>query len=172
VSYIYNMLPKPKAIIVMGVSGSGKTTIGELLSEKTGIPFYDGDDFHPEENIKKMKAGHPLNDDDRLGWLEKINEFCIEQIEANTSCIIACSALKGSYRKILRKDIEKSTEFIYLLGDFKLIEERLAGRVSHFMPIALLKSQFETLQPPKHAITVNIADTPEEIVTEILEQLT
>ena len=89
----------------MGVSGSGKTTIGELLSEKTGIPFYDGDDFHPEENIKKMKAGHPLNDDDRLGWLEKINEFCIEQIEANTSCIIACSALKGSYRKILRKDI-------------------------------------------------------------------
>ncbi|MCM5663554.1 gluconokinase [Galbibacter mesophilus] len=165
------MLNKPKAIIIMGVSGSGKTTIGKLLSEKTGITFSDGDDFHPEKNIKKMAAGHALTDKDRLGWLEEINQFCVEKIKSGKSCIVACSALKGSYRKLLRKGIEKNIEFVYLMGSFELIEKRLAHRGAHFMPLSLLKSQFDTLQPPKHAIVVDIADSPEEIVQEIMEQL-
>ncbi|WP_417444328.1 gluconokinase [Joostella sp.] len=165
------MLQKAKAIIIMGVSGSGKTTIGKLLSKGINISFFDGDDFHPASNIKKMSAGIPLNDDDRLGWLQKINEFCIQKIKSDTSCIIACSALKSSYRKVLRNDLHENIEFVYLLGDFKLIEERLANRTDHFLPISLLKSQFDTLQPPKEAITVDIGDTPEEIVAEIIVQL-
>ncbi|QLE02510.1 gluconokinase [Galbibacter sp. BG1] len=165
------MLKKSKAIIIMGVSGSGKTTIGKLLSERTNIQFRDGDNFHPPENIQKMAAGEPLDDNDRLGWLKTINSYCKQQVEEGKSCIIACSALKSSYRKILRKDIEKNIEFVYLMGDFQLIETRLSGRESHFMPISLLKSQFDTLQPPSHAIVVDIADTPKEIVDEILVQL-
>ncbi|MDG3582336.1 gluconokinase [Galbibacter pacificus] len=162
---------QPIAIIIMGVSGSGKTTIGELLSSKTNIPFADGDSFHPQKNIDKMVAGHPLNDQDRLGWLQEINKFCTKNIKQGKSCIVACSALKQSYRAILQNGIKEQMVFVYLLGTFELIQERLGKRKSHFMPASLLKSQFEALQPPKDAITMDIDNTPTAIVEKIVEQL-
>ncbi|MCX2681385.1 gluconokinase [Galbibacter sp. EGI 63066] len=161
----------PTAIVLMGVSGSGKSTIGKLLSSKTSFPFYDGDNFHPQKNIKKMAAGQALNDDDRQGWLQAINTFCVEKLDNNNSCIIACSALKESYRDLLRNGIEEQVTFVYLMGDFELIKKRLADRDSHFMPVSLLKSQFDTLQPPKDALVVDIGHTPEEITTKIIESI-
>lgn len=158
-------------IIIMGVSGSGKSTIGKLLSEELSIEFYDGDDFHPKENIEKMKAGHPLNDHDRAGWLAAIHDFGHHQIRNQQSCIIACSALKKSYRDLLRKDMQDQLKIVYLEGDFQTIQTRLAQRKSHFMPTALLQSQFETLEPPQNAIRVDLRLSPKEIVKNIVKQL-
>lgn len=153
----------------MGVSGTGKSTIGKLLSQKLGIPFFDGDDFHPEANIKKMASGIPLNDDDRLGWLVALNT--LSKANKNLGAVIACSALKSSYREILRKDMGTNMIFVYLEGNFALVKARMEKRDSHFMPIDLLKSQFDTLEVPKNAITVSIEQSPENIVRAIREQL-
>ncbi|MDV7138623.1 gluconokinase [Maribacter sp. TH_r10] len=156
--------------VVMGVSGCGKSTIGLLLAEKLGIPFFDGDDYHPEANVKKMKSGLALNDDDRKGWLEALNELAIEHKEKGA--VIACSALKESYRSLLRKQLKKEMAFVYLQGSFSEIHARLQKRKGHYMPIELLKSQFETLEEPKDAITVSITHSPDRIVTEILKKIT
>lgn len=153
---------------VMGVSGSGKTTIGKLLAEKLGISFFDGDSYHPEENVQKMAHGHPLNDDDRKGWLALLNELAKEH--KKQGAVIACSALKSKYRKLLRHGL-KGIHFVYLEGSFELISKRLAERKGHFMPPELLRSQFEVLEIPSHAISVSIAATPSEIVDDILMQL-
>lgn|SRR5690606_7723217 len=161
----------PIILIIMGVSGSGKSTIGKLLCETLHMEFYDGDDFHPQENIDKMSAGHPLNDQDRAGWLEAIHAFGLQQLEQQHSCIIACSALKKSYRDVLRKDMEQQLKFIYLEGDFQTIQTRLAKRKSHFMPTALLKSQFDTLEPPKNAIVVDLRLSPKDIIDQIITAL-
>jgi|SRR5690606_11219939 len=161
----------PVILIIMGVSGSGKSTIGKLLSTTLDIEFYDGDDFHPKENIEKMSAGHPLNDHDRAGWLMAIHDFSLEQIQQQQSCIIACSALKQAYRDILFKDLEDHLKFVYLKGDFQTIQTRLAMRKSHFMPTALLKSQFDTLEPPLNAITADLKLSPDEIVAQIVKKL-
>ncbi|KQC28888.1 gluconokinase [Flagellimonas eckloniae] len=157
-----------KVFILMGVSGTGKSTIGNLLSNKLGIPFFDGDDFHPEANIKKMAAGKPLNDDDRQGWLIKLNELAKEY--KFRGAIIACSALKESYRGILQNEMENQLQFVHLEGSFELIKSRLENRKDHFMPLELLKSQFETLEPPVDAITVSISLTPDDIVHHIVNQ--
>jgi len=161
----------PVVIIIMGVSGSGKSTIGLLLSNTLGIEFYDGDDFHPQENIEKMRAGHPLNDLDRAGWLEAIHDFGVQQIQQQHSCVIACSAVKKSYRGVRRKDIDDQFKIVYLDGDFETIQTGLSKRTSHFMPTALLKSQFETLEPPENAIQVDLRLSPEEIITQIVKAL-
>lgn len=133
-----------KVIFIIGVSGSGKSTIGKLLAEQLNIPFLDGDDFHPESNIEKMSNGQALNDTDRQGWLEVLNDLAKKQL-VKSSCIIVCSALKQKYRETLSLDIIKNTKWVYLSGSFNQILERVNNRKGHFMPSQLLKSQFETL---------------------------
>ena len=153
----------------MGVSGTGKSTIGTMLAQKLNIPFFDGDDFHPKANIQKMASGQPLNDEDRYDWLVSLNELANKH--KNKGAIIACSALKSSYREILRSGIEDSLQFIHLEGSYELIQSRMEKRTSHFMPPKLLESQFETLEYPQDAITVSVAHTPEKIITDILAHL-
>ncbi|NNE02274.1 MAG: gluconokinase, partial [Eudoraea sp.] len=134
------------------------------------IPFFNGDDYHPVANVKKMSEGIPLNDDDRHGWLIALNLLAKKHLEHG--CIIACSALKEKYREALRKDIGNNVRMIYLEGSIEEIQERLTQRKGHFMPTALLKSQFDILEAPKEAITVTIALTPSEIVGKISTLLT
>ncbi len=163
-------MPNGKTVIVvMGVSGSGKTKIGQLLSKKLSVPFYDGDDFHPEENIKKMSSGQPLKDTDRKGWLVQLNRLALEHREQGA--VIACSALKKNYRSLLRAGMGNCMVFVYLKGSFDLIKSRLDSRKGHFMSSALLKSQFDTLEPPSKAITISIEETPTNIVKKIVKQL-
>ncbi|MDF4222086.1 gluconokinase [Maribacter sp. M208] len=160
---------KKQILYLMGVSGSGKSTIGQLLAEKLQFPFFDGDSFHPEANVKKMSEGHPLNDDDRQGWLEKLNEVGLENLA--TGAVIVCSSLKEKYRAILGKNLENKHQFVFLDGSFELIEARLNNRKNHYMPKGLLQSQFDDLETPKDALTVSIDQTPNEIVKEIIEKL-
>ncbi|MDV7140795.1 NADP-dependent phosphogluconate dehydrogenase [Maribacter sp. TH_r10] len=154
----------------MGVSGVGKSTIGSLLSKKLGIPFFDGDDYHPESNILKMSKGEPLNDKDRLDWLRTLNRLAVNQLKTN-SCIIVCSALKEKYREILAYSIESKSKWVFLNGSFEHILERIKNRKGHFMPAHLLKSQFDTLEIPKNAIEINIDQTPNSIVEIIKNEI-
>ncbi len=153
----------------MGVSGSGKSTVGQLLADRLSIPFYDGDDFHPEANILKMQSGQSLDDPDRAPWLEAINQHCINE-QGKNGCVIACSALKESYRKILSLNIDR-LYWVSLEGSFELIYERIISRKRHFMPPELLQSQFDIWEKPEGAITVSIMDEPEVIITNITNQL-
>jgi carbohydrate kinase (thermoresistant glucokinase family) len=163
--------PKGYIYYVMGVSGTGKSTIGKMLSEKLNLPFFDGDDYHPQANIEKMANGHPLNDEDRFDWLLKLNSIAHENREKGA--IIVCSALKKSYRAILTKELS-NFYFIHLEGSFDLILNRINARDGHFMPASLLKSQFDTLEKPtnnEHLISISITNTPEEIILEIEKRL-
>jgi len=153
---------KKRIYYVMGVSGTGKSTIGKLIAHDFGIPFFDGDDFHPEANIQKMTSGHPLNDKDREGWLKDLNTLAISY--KKEGAVIACSALKVKYRKLLQQNIEAEATFIYLEGTIDQVFARLAQRKGHYMPKELLQSQFDTLEKPKDALTINIARTPKEIL--------
>lgn len=163
------MLKNKRVLIIMGVSGTGKTTIGKLLSEKLEYPFFDGDDYHPEENVKKMKAGHPLDDDDRKGWLLRLNQLALEH--KKTGAVIACSALKKNYRGLLRAGMGNKIKFIFLKGSFELIKSRLENREGHFMPLVLLQSQFDALEAPSKALSVSVENSPSEIVEDIVRQL-
>ncbi|WP_462252403.1 gluconokinase [Ferruginibacter sp.] len=156
-------------IYIMGVSGCGKTTIGKLLSEKIAVPFFDGDDFHSAANVEKMKAGEPLNDEDRIEWLQKINELAFEQQQLK-GAIIACSALKEKYRIVLNSGITKPV-WIFLQGSYQIIFQRLQNRQGHYMPPALLQSQFDNLEIPPNAFSINIANEPATIVELILDKL-
>ncbi|MEZ4932134.1 MAG: gluconokinase [Saprospiraceae bacterium] len=158
-------------LYIMGVSGSGKTTIGKMLSEKTGIPFFDGDDFHPAENIQKMASGQPLDDEDRQGWLLALNNLAKKE-KGERGAIIACSALKEKYREILKKGLGANCFIIFLNGTFATIENRLQQRGGHFMPTQLLQSQFDALQPPEDAFVFDIINEPAAIVDAILLKLT
>jgi gluconokinase len=163
----------PVIAVVMGVSGSGKTTIAVLLSAALGCQFQEGDHLHPAENVAKMHAGTPLTDADRLPWLRKIAEEIDGWRARGESGVLTCSALKRSYRDIIignRADVT----LIYLKGSRGLIHRRMAARQDHFMPVALLDSQFATLQEPtpdEHPITVDVGGSPIEIITEIVHQL-
>lgn len=157
-------------IYVMGVSGSGKSTIGKALAERLDFTFADGDDFHPPENVAKMSAGQPLDDLDRVSWLATIHAFAKKQARTR-GVVIACSALKQKYRRQLALGIEPQVHWVYLRGDFEQIIERMQAREDHFMPQTLLASQFETLEEPEGAITVSIHRAPADIVEEILAQL-
>ncbi len=163
----------PCALIVMGVSGSGKSTIGEMLAERLGWTFEDGDRFHPAANVAKMSAGHPLTDEDRRPWLQAIADEIDRVCKADERAVIACSALKRAYRDILvhgRDDVR----IVFLDGTQDLIASRLAARKGHFMPPGLLASQFRTLEPPadnENPITVSIDATVETIVDDIIRRL-
>jgi carbohydrate kinase (thermoresistant glucokinase family) len=156
--------------ILMGVSGCGKTTVGKKLAGKLNLSFYDADDFHPEKNVKKMESGIPLNDDDRYPWLEILLEN-IARWNKSKGAVLACSALKKSYRDHLRKDNNGSVSFIYLKGAKELIYDRLKNREEHYMPSSLLDSQFETLEEPEDALTITVDSDPENIIKEIMKQL-
>jgi len=153
----------------MGVSGSGKTTIGKELSKKMGIPFIDADDFHPISNINKMKSGIPLTDEDRLPWLQILADQ-LAHFESQQGAILSCSALKASYREILSSQLSK-IEWVLLTGDFDLIKKRINSRKDHFMSDKLLQSQFDTLEPPHHAIIEDIKKSPDEIVNSIIKKI-
>ena len=154
----------------MGVSGSGKSTIGELLAKRLGIPFFDADDFHPIENVEKMKAGNPLNDEDRAPWLANLNQLAKKEM-AKKGAIITCSALKQKYRVSLEQGLPNSPEWVFLNGDFELILKRMNQREGHYMPASLLQSQFDALEIPANAFEVDIALPPKEILATILSKL-
>lgn len=160
-------------VVVMGVSGSGKTTVGKLLAQEIGGSFIDGDDLHPEANVAKMAAGIPLGDADRAPWLEMIGEEFVRAGEK--SLVVACSALKKSYREILRR-ADPAVRFVLLEGSRELLAARLGARSSgHFMPPSLLQSQLETLEPlePDEAgFALNIARAPEELARDAASRLT
>lgn len=154
-------------IILIGVAGSGKTTVGKLLAQRLGWNFYDADDFHPKENIQKIKQGIPLTDEDRLPWLESIRQFVDERDE---QMVFACSALKQSYRDLLRESRVK-IEFIYLKGTKDLILKRLEDRKGHFAGADILESQLSDLEEPEQALTEQITKNPEAIVSDIIKLL-
>jgi carbohydrate kinase (thermoresistant glucokinase family) len=163
----------PAIIIVMGVSGCGKSTIGSLLAQALGFDFQDGDQFHPATNVKKMHDRIPLSDADRRPWLEAIADFIDRTRQAHGHAVVACSALKRRYRQILIGD-RSDVRLVYLKGDAALIAGRLTGRHGHFMPPELLDSQFQALEEPgpeENPITVSIADPPAAIVARIMAAL-
>jgi carbohydrate kinase (thermoresistant glucokinase family) len=164
---------RPMIVVVMGVSGSGKTTVAKLLAARLGWQFQEGDELHPPENVEKMKSGTPLTDADRIPWLKRIAEKIDEWRARGESGIVTCSALKRSYRDIIIGD-RPEVKLVYLKGSPDLIRQRMARRHGHFMPSSLLDSQFATLEEPspdENAIVVDIGGQPEEITGEIAERL-
>jgi gluconokinase len=157
-------------IVVMGVSGSGKTTVGRALAAALSWPFADADEFHPPANIAKMSAGQPLNDSDRAPWLAAIRAKIEDWLAKNQSAVITCSALKASYRDQLAHG-ESEIKFVYLHGDRAVLLQRLEQRENHFMKASLLDSQLAALETPKDAVTVDIRETPAELVQEIRQRL-
>jgi gluconokinase len=161
-----------QVIILMGVTGAGKTTVGEILAERLAWKFNDSDDFHCDENKKKMNKGIPLTDDDRASWLQTLALHISDSIENNEPMVLACSALKKSYRNILSQGRE-GVFFVYLGGDMELIRGRLQLRKDHFMNPNLLQSQFSTLEEPSddEAMHVDVSSEPEEIAMQIIAHM-
>lgn len=160
----------PSILILMGVSGSGKTTIGKLVSGKLGWPFYDADDFQPKDNLAKMAQGLPLNDRDRRPWLLAIHDLLVGLAARGGRAVIACSALKRDYRDLLCAGVG-CARFVYLKGEFAILRERLERRQGHYFKAALLGSQFEIIEEPEDALTVNVDNPPEVIAESILTGL-
>ncbi len=156
-------------IVLMGVTGSGKSTVGKLLAQQLGWKFFEGDDFHSPANIEKMRRGMPLSDDDRRPWLEAIRESIRQMVERSENAVIACSALKHSYRQMLR--ITGEVVFVYLKANIDTVRERLRNRTGHFMNPNLIQSQFDTLEESEQALRVDASLPPGEIVRRIRTQL-
>ena len=159
----------PMIVIIMGVVGAGKTTIGKLLSSQLGYEFRDADDFHPQANVEKIRHGIGLTDEDREPWLNRLREAIVGWIASGDNVVLACSALKRAYRAKLSAGTE--VHFVYLKGSAGLIAERLLARHGHFAGESILASQLADLEEPQNAITVEINDTPERIVAEIRKRL-
>ena len=154
----------------MGVAGSGKTTIGSLLAQGLGWPFFDADDFHPEANLEKMRGGTALSDADRLPWLERLRELIADCLSRDQSAVLACSALKESYRRTLAEG-DPRVRFVFLQVDPDVLAQRLEQRTGHFFARPLLDSQLSALETPVDALTVDASRTPEEIVQDVRERL-
>ena len=157
-------------LILMGPMGSGKTTIGKMLSAKLGWPFIDGDSFHPKKNVEKMRAGIPLSDEDRRLWLEKLRDMIQRWLKERQDTILACSALKQSYRDVLGVD-QKTVRTVYLKGSYELLRERIEERQHPYMDKNLLRSQLDTLEEPEEGLRVDIMEPPEAIVHTIIQSL-
>jgi gluconokinase len=153
-------------VILMGVSGVGKTTVGELLSRKTGWPLYDADDFHPPANIEKMRSGIPLIDDDRWPWLDRLNTVLREIDQRGGSALLACSALKQRYRERLEQGLT-NVRWVHLTGSFELIKQRIDARKGHYMTAKLLESQFAALEAPSDAIAIDVSADPEQLAAQV-----
>jgi len=159
-------------VIVFGVSGAGKTTVGELLARELDWHFLEADDFHPAANIEKMHSGHPLTDEDRAPWLERLREQIKRSLAARENAVLACSALKRKYRDSLR--VNSDVKFVFLLGDYGLVAKQLRHRRGHFMNPDLLRSQFADLEEPEpdeSVLTIELGRTPKELVEEIKAKL-
>jgi gluconokinase len=159
-------------VIVFGVSGAGKTTVGELLARELGWRFIEGDDFHPAVNVDKMRSGQPLKDEDRGPWLEGLREQIKRSLAAGESAVLACSALKRAYRGRLR--VNEKVKFVFLRGDYALVEKQLRSRHGHYMNPGLLQSQFDDLEEPQRdedVITIELGAAPPAIVEEIEAKL-
>lgn len=153
-------------VLVMGVSGSGKNAIGEPLAQRLGWKFIDGDDYHPPENVKKMAAGIPLEDEDRWPWLDRLNRL----LRKETDVVLACSALKEAYRRRLLAGI-RDYAIVHLRGSFELIRRRVEARRHRYMPASLLQSQFDTLESPADAIEIDVSRDVDISVSTIVERL-
>ena len=155
-------------IIIFGVSGAGKTTIGKLLARDLRWRFIEADDFHPAANIEKMRSGHPLTDNDRWPWLEQLRQQIERSLSARENAVLACSALKRAYRD--RLHVSDEIKFVFLRGDHALVEKQLRSRHGHFMNAALLQSQFHDFEEPEsdeNVLTVDLGRKPQELVDEI-----
>jgi gluconokinase len=161
---------KPRFVIVMGVAASGKTTVGESLAKRLGWRFHDADGFHPAENVAKMANGIPLTDSDRAPWLAALHALISASLKENRPAVLACSALKESYRQRLLEGNE-GVLIVYLKGSYELIWSRIASRKDHYMKPNMLKSQFEALEEPTNALTLDVSLPVDQIVEGILEHL-
>lgn len=159
-----------QSFVIMGVSGCGKSTVGQALADALNCPFYDGDDFHPPENVAKMAGGTPLNDDDRRPWLAALHDLLLSHAEKGETAVLACSALKKKYRDQLRAGNNRVI-FVHLHGDFELIWQRMQARQDHYMKAEMLQSQFDALEVPNEdeALILPIEPSVSEIVTKIRE---
>jgi gluconokinase len=167
-------VPVPARLIVMGVAGCGKSTVGALLARRLGAIFVDGDDHHPPANVAKMASGAPLTDDDRWPWLDRLGEVMEETVRRQGRVVLACSALRRAYRNRLSAGCAVPPLFVHLSGERELIASRMAARRAHFMPPALLDSQIATLEPieaGENAIVIRIDTQPADVVAGILEQM-
>jgi gluconokinase len=161
---------KTRFVIVMGVAGSGKTTVGELLAKRLGWNFYDADAFHPAENIAKMANGTPLDDTDRAPWLTALRALISASLQENRPAVLACSALKESYRRHLLEGNE-GVQIVYLKGSYDLIWSRISLREGHYMKPEMLRSQFEALEEPTNALSIDVSMPVNDLVGEILNRL-
>jgi gluconokinase len=161
---------RPVVLIFMGVSGSGKTTVAKLFAQKTGAIFFEGDEFHPPENVARMRGGIPLTDADRKLWLQKLRAIVAGALAKNEFTALTCSALKAKYRDELTAG-DARVKFVHLTGPKALLEQRLKDRRGHFMPPALLESQLAILEPPSDALVFTCEKSPEEIVTGLIQAL-
>ena len=157
-------------VVLMGVSGSGKTTVGRLLAQRLDCAFYEGDEFHPAANIEKMSKGIALTDNDRLPWLADIKKTIDDCSQRGLDAVIACSALRKKYRCLLSENVA-DVQFVYLKGDYSTIRERMSARDDHYMKPAMLESQFENLEEPDNAIVVDINHSPKTIASQIEKEM-